>query len=81
MALTKSTEDQNETYPRIVFRVASGAYPAMKLLADEHYRLSLIKKPSVDLLAKYALQEYAKNYMRQMKLKHTTQSETKFQSV
>jgi hypothetical protein len=81
MALTKSTEDQNITYPRIVFRVTPGSYPAMKLLADEHYRLSLIKKPSVDLLAKYALQEYAKNYIRQMKLKHTTQSETKFQSV
>jgi hypothetical protein len=38
----------------------------MKLLADEHYRLTLIKKPSVDLLAKYALQEYCKTFIRQM---------------
>ena len=70
MPLTKSIKDQKTTYPRIVFRISPGAYPAMKILAGEHYRISLVKKPSVDLLAKYALQEYSKSFMRQMKIRH-----------
>jgi hypothetical protein len=57
-------EDKKNKYPRIVFRAPTEAYIMYRVLADDHYRDSLIKKPSVDLLAKYALEEYCKNLIR-----------------